>query len=219
MARRPRRNHSPAFKAKVALAALKEAMRRHGKPEITNTDQGSQFTSIDFIKTLKDVDIQISMDAKGAWRDNVFVERLWRSIRYEEVYLRAYDSVSTSAGKSGQVPGLLQQAQTAFISGRTNARSGISQTIATNPGGGITEREIHLTNGSKLFKTNELPLVETVRLKKSCRRCEKVVQSAAPTRPIPRGMAGPGLLAHILVAKFDDHLPLYRQGEIFARLR
>ena len=96
MARRPRRNHSPAFKAKVALAALKEAMRRHGKPEITNTDQGSQFTSIDFIKTLKDVDIQISMDGKGAWRDNVFVERLWRTIKYEEVYLRAYDSVSVA---------------------------------------------------------------------------------------------------------------------------
>lgn len=68
------------------------------------------------------------------------------------------------------------------------------------------------------FVAAKLKIVETVRLKKSCRRCEKVVQSAAPTRPIPRGMAGPCLLAHILVAKFDDHLPLYRQGEIFARL-
>ena len=71
-------------------------MRRHGKPEIVNTDQGSQFTSIDFIKTLKDADIQISMDGKGAWRDNVFVERLWRTVKYEEVYLRAYDSVSAA---------------------------------------------------------------------------------------------------------------------------
>lgn len=78
------------------IEALKEAMRRHGKPEIMNTDQGSQFTSIDFIKTLKDADIQISMDGKGAWRDNVFVERLWRTIKYEEVYLRAYDSVSAA---------------------------------------------------------------------------------------------------------------------------
>ena len=78
------------------IEALKEAMRRHGKPEIMNTDQGSQFTSIDFIKTLKDADIQISMDGKGAWRDNVFVERLWRTIKYEEVYLRAYDSVSVA---------------------------------------------------------------------------------------------------------------------------
>lgn len=75
------------------IEAWKEAMRHHGKPEIMNTDQGSQFTSIDFIKTLKDADIQISMDSKGSWRDNVFVERLWRTIKSEEVYLRAYDSV------------------------------------------------------------------------------------------------------------------------------
>ena len=70
-----------------------------GKPEIMNSDQGSQFTSIDFIKALKDADIEISMDGKGAWRDNVFVERLWRSVKYEEVYLHAYDSVS--AARSG----------------------------------------------------------------------------------------------------------------------
>lgn len=81
------------------LETLNEALRRFGKPEIMNTDQGSQFTSIDFIKTLKDAGVQISMDGKGAWRDNVFVERLWRSIKYEEVYLRAYDSV-TIARKS-----------------------------------------------------------------------------------------------------------------------
>ena len=78
------------------IEALNEAMHRHGKPEIVNTDQGSQFTAIDFIKTLKDADIQISMDGKGAWRDNVLVERLWRTIKYEEVYLRAYDSVSAA---------------------------------------------------------------------------------------------------------------------------
>lgn len=64
----------------------------------------------------------------------------------------------------------------------------------------------------------KLKVVETARPKKSCRRCEKIAQVPAPSRPVPRGMAGPGLLAHILVAKFDDHLPLYRQGEIFARL-
>jgi len=68
------------------------------------------------------------------------------------------------------------------------------------------------------FVAAKLKVVETVRPKKSCRRCDRIAQEPAPTRPIPRGMAGPGLLAHILVAKFDDHLPLYRQGEIFARL-
>ena len=67
------------------------------------------------------------------------------------------------------------------------------------------------------FIAAKLKVVETARLKKSCRHCETMVQPAAPTRPIPRGMAGPGLLAHILVSKFDDHLPLYRQSEIFAR--
>jgi len=61
-----------------------------------NADQGSQFTSIDFVKTSKEADIQISMDGKAAWRDSVFVERLWRTIKYEEVYLRAYDSVSAA---------------------------------------------------------------------------------------------------------------------------
>jgi transposase len=68
------------------------------------------------------------------------------------------------------------------------------------------------------FIAAKLKVVETARLKKSCRSCEKIVQPSAPTRPIRRGMVGPGLLAHILVSKFDDHLPLYRQGEIFARL-
>ena len=81
------------------LEALDEAIRRFGKPEIMNSDQGSQFTSIDFIKALRDAGIQISMDGKGAWRDNVFVERLWRSIKYEEVYLHAYDTVP--AARSG----------------------------------------------------------------------------------------------------------------------
>ncbi len=75
------------------IEAVKEALAKHGRPDIFNTDQGSQFTSIDFIKMLKDEGIAISMDGKGSWRDNVFVERLWRTIKYEEVYLHAYRSV------------------------------------------------------------------------------------------------------------------------------
>ena len=67
---------------------------KHGKPEIFNTDQGSQFTGAAFTGVLAANGIAISMDGKGAWRDNVFVERLWRSVKYEEVYLPAYDSVS-----------------------------------------------------------------------------------------------------------------------------
>ena len=75
------------------VEALEESLGRHGAPEIFNTDQGSQFTSDAFTGLLKANGIQISMDGKGSWKDNVFVERLWKSVKYEEVYLRAYESV------------------------------------------------------------------------------------------------------------------------------
>jgi len=78
------------------VQALEEALMRYGRPEIFNTDQGSQFTSGAFTEVLDKRAIRISMDGKGAWRDNVFVERLWRSVKYEEVYLHAYDSVSAA---------------------------------------------------------------------------------------------------------------------------
>ncbi len=76
------------------LEAVREAIARYSAPEIFNTDQGSQFTSSEFTDLLKGHGIKISMDGKGCWRDNVFVERLWKSVKYEEVYLRAYDSVA-----------------------------------------------------------------------------------------------------------------------------
>ena len=76
------------------IEAVQEAIERYGPPEIFNTDQGCQFTSKDFIDLLQHHGIQISMDGKGCWRDNVFVERLWRSVKYEEVYLHAYASVA-----------------------------------------------------------------------------------------------------------------------------
>ncbi|REF89439.1 putative transposase [Methylovirgula ligni] len=87
------------------LDAVEEALAKHGKPEIFNTDQGSQFTSAAFTGLLQDNAIAISMDGKGAWRDNVFVERLWRSVKYEEVYLRAYDSVSEARASLGRYLG------------------------------------------------------------------------------------------------------------------
>ena len=85
---------SITMEADFCIEALEEAMAKYGKPEIFNTDQGSQFTSEAFTRVLIDNAIAISMDGKGAWRDNVFVERLWKSVKYEEVYLRAYDSVA-----------------------------------------------------------------------------------------------------------------------------
>ena len=84
------------------IEAVEEALAKHGKPEIFNSDQGSQFTSFAFTELLKGHAIAISMDGKGAWRDNVFVERLWRTIKYEEVYLRAYASVSEARASLGQ---------------------------------------------------------------------------------------------------------------------
>ncbi len=85
---------SITMEASFCVETLQEALARYGKPEIVNMDQGSQFTGAAFTDVLYKNAIKISMDGKGAWRDNVFVERLWRTVKYEEVYLRAYDSVS-----------------------------------------------------------------------------------------------------------------------------
>ena len=91
------------MEAAFCIEALEEALARYGRPEIFNTDQGSQFTSADFTDVLLAKGIAISMDGKGAWRDNVFVERLWRSVKYEEVYLRAYASVARPAPRSAVI--------------------------------------------------------------------------------------------------------------------
>jgi len=91
-----------AHKVAITLEAchakeiLEQAYRRHGRPEIVNTDQGSQFTAEEFTRVVLEAGCKLSMDGRGAWRDNVFVERLWRSVKYERVYLRAYDSVSAA---------------------------------------------------------------------------------------------------------------------------
>jgi putative transposase len=90
---------SNTLDADFCVDALKEAMAKHGKPEIFNTDQGSQFTSADWIEVLSDADINISMDGKGRWIDNRMIERLWRSLKYECVYLHAFETGSeTKAG-------------------------------------------------------------------------------------------------------------------------
>jgi putative transposase len=87
---------SITMEAGFCIEALEEALAKHGRPEIFNTDQGSQFTSEAFTGVLIANKIAISMDGKGSWRDNVFVERIWKSVKYEEVYLHAYDSVGTA---------------------------------------------------------------------------------------------------------------------------
>jgi putative transposase len=92
---------SITMEVQFCLEAVNEALVRHGRPEIFNTDQGSQFTSGCFTDVLLGNGIAISMDGKGAWRDNVFVERLWRSVKYEEVYLKAYDTVCDARASIG----------------------------------------------------------------------------------------------------------------------
>ena len=76
------------------IEALEEALRNYGTPDIFNTDQGSQFTSLEFTNILIHKNIRISMDGQGRWRDNVFMERLWKTVKYTEVYLKAYESIT-----------------------------------------------------------------------------------------------------------------------------
>ena len=90
------------LEAQHAVEAIQEALARHGIPEIVNTDQGSQFTAQDFVDAVQNSGAKLSMDGRGAWRDNVFVERVWRSVKYERVYLRAYASVREARADIGQ---------------------------------------------------------------------------------------------------------------------
>ena len=93
---------SITLEVEFCIEAVEEALARHGRPEIFNTDQGSQFTSAAFTGLLQENAIAISMDRRGSWRDNVFVERLWRSVKYEEVYLRAYAGVAEARVSLGR---------------------------------------------------------------------------------------------------------------------
>ena len=93
---------SISMEADYCVRVLDEALTRHGRPEIFNSDQGSQFTSSAFTGRLLAEGIQVSMDGKGCWRDNVFVERLWKSVKYEEVYLHAYDTVTDARAQIGR---------------------------------------------------------------------------------------------------------------------
>lgn len=102
----------------VRVETLEDALARHCKPELFNTGQGSQFTGATFTGVLASHGIPISMDARGAWRDNVFVEHVWRSVKYEEVHLRAYDTVSdarASMADTSTFPTPLQNTQLAIL--------------------------------------------------------------------------------------------------------
>ncbi len=93
---------SNTMTADFCVAALTEALAHFGAPELFNTDQGSQFTSVAFTAVLLNAGIHISMDGKGRWLDNVFIERLWRTLKYEEIYLSAYDTVADASAGIGR---------------------------------------------------------------------------------------------------------------------
>ena len=93
---------SNTLEADFCVAALEEALAKYGTPEIFNTDQGGQFTSLDFTQTLKDAEVRISMDGKGRWMDNIMIERLWRTLKYECVYLNAFETGSEARAGIGR---------------------------------------------------------------------------------------------------------------------
>ena len=93
---------SSTMEVGFCIEALQEALTKYGTPEIFNTDQGSQFTSYEFTQVLKDADVEISMDGRGRWIDNRMIERLWRSLKYECVYLRAFDTGSEAKKEIGK---------------------------------------------------------------------------------------------------------------------
>jgi putative transposase len=119
---------SITLSADFCVEALEEALGRHGRPDIFNSDQGSQFTGLEFTQVLKDAEIAISMDGTGAWRDNVFVERLWRSVKYEEVYLRAYVGVSEARASIGRYLGFYNGTRPhSSLGGRTPDQAYLNQ--------------------------------------------------------------------------------------------
>jgi putative transposase len=123
---------SITMEAEFCVEALQEAIAKYGVPEIMNTDQGAQFTGAEFIGELRKHGIDISMDGRGQWRDNVFVERLWKSVKYEDVYLKAYESVSDArAGISRYIDS--QLAPAAPRARRAHARCGVLRGAARDP--------------------------------------------------------------------------------------
>jgi putative transposase len=103
------------MEADFCVEALQEAIARHGQPEIFNTDQGVQFTSAGFLDELESHGIRVSMDGKGRFLDNIFIERLWRSLKYEDVFIKAYGSVAEARRGIGGAPGAgLQDAACGF---------------------------------------------------------------------------------------------------------
>ena len=116
---------SNTLDASFCVEALEEALENYGRPEIFNTDQGSQLTSLEFTEVLKSAGVKISMDGKGRWMDNVFIERLWRSLKYECVYQSEFATGSEARAGIGWWIEFLRRAPTALVARRPDARGGV----------------------------------------------------------------------------------------------
>jgi putative transposase len=149
--------------ADFCVTASEEAPARHGKPEIFDTDQGSKFNGTAFTAVLHEAGIAIGMDGKGAWRDNVFVERLWRSVKYEEVYLRAYDTVFEAGASIGRYLTFYNETRPHSAHGRRTPDQAYFNPPRPNPGRGVTSAEIHLATDGKLSRQAGPPLPEAWR--------------------------------------------------------
>ena len=126
---------SNTMDVEFCAAALEEAIARYGRPDIFNTDQGSQFTSFAFTGLLKDNGIAISMDGKGRWMDNVFIERLWRSLKYECVYLNAFETGSQARDGIGRwIAFFNEQRPHSSLGGKTPAEVYATKIVSPGPG-------------------------------------------------------------------------------------
>ena len=168
--------------AEFCVEALEEALSRYGRPEIFNTDQGSQFTSDDFTGTLKRHEITISMDGKGRYMDNIFVERLWRSLKYEEVYLNAYASVAEAKAGIGawlgfyneerqhqslgyRTPRQVYEAEGLWICGRSASPTGCAPRFPSSSESGEMLAFAHIPTGTTANQRIDIDEVES----RSCR--------------------------------------------------
>ena len=141
---------SNTMDADFCVAALEEAIARHGRPDIFNTDQGSQFTSFAFTTTLKDAGIRISMDGRGRWMDNVFIERLWRSLKYECVFLNAFETGSEARSGIGSWIDYYNRRRPHSSLRRQDTRRGLCYGRNDGATGGVETTPIHLSQAAKL---------------------------------------------------------------------
>ena len=144
---------SITMEAAFCVETLENALSRHGKPEIFNTDQGSQFTGAAFTGVLIKNGIAVSMDGKGAWRDNVFVERLWRSVKYEEVYLRAYDTASEARASIGRYLDFYNRRRPhSSLDGTTPDHAYSTPLLLSARQPNLSAEVLHLSTREKLFR-------------------------------------------------------------------